>query len=439
MNVFVTVPAGPPAGSAGSAANSSASGPDAGFDDALAASDATSTTRQPKRAKTDETAPSGDRAASDDPSAQSDDVVAAAALYTKEDAPPPRGGLDLKTAAGGPASLDLAAGPGRPAPGLSPLGEPPTDPAQTAETVGGSKSASGAKPDGNGAAGLLDASASPDADPATQPSPFADEAALADAAATRRHDARTARHKNAAETDAAKSSSEPIATDKPARAPAVETPRPVQAAPSAPAPASFAATIEPPLSEPAPEPNLEIAPKAESPTRLPPGPSGVETTRATAAGLRMDAEAVAQIAQRFAHKAKDGATRFEVRLDPPELGRVDVKLDIDAEGRARAALTVERPEALSELQRNARALERALAEAGVTLERDGLSFSLSEGTEGETRDDGEESASSDNAGAQRDPSETDARARQVHIPEETVEFRAGGYAVLRRARLDVQV
>lgn len=71
-----------------------------------------------------------------------------------------------------------------------------------------------------------------------------------------------------------------------------------------------------------------------------------------------------------------GATRFQVRMDPPELGRVDVKIDMSVEGRIQAHLTVERSETLDLMMRDARSLEKALAETGLNLTKDSLTFSL---------------------------------------------------------------
>ncbi|HHG90180.1 MAG TPA: flagellar hook-length control protein FliK, partial [Devosia sp.] len=79
-----------------------------------------------------------------------------------------------------------------------------------------------------------------------------------------------------------------------------------------------------------------------------------------------------EIARNFAA----GNNRFQIRMDPPELGRIDVRLNIDENGTLRARLAVERPETLDLLQRDARALERALADIGFEGTRTNLEFSL---------------------------------------------------------------
>ncbi len=82
----------------------------------------------------------------------------------------------------------------------------------------------------------------------------------------------------------------------------------------------------------------------------------------------------AQIAQRF----NDGGRVFDIRLDPPELGRVEVRLEVGKDNSVRAVLAAERTETLAELQRSARDLERALTEAGLDVGEDALSFSLTD-------------------------------------------------------------
>ncbi|MDB5558449.1 MAG: flagellar hook-length control protein, partial [Enterovirga sp.] len=81
-------------------------------------------------------------------------------------------------------------------------------------------------------------------------------------------------------------------------------------------------------------------------------------------------------------KALDGTNSFEIRLSPDELGRVDVKLDIDQSGEVRAHLIVERPEALALLTRDRAQLERAFEQAGLRPAQDGIAMSLRDGTSG---------------------------------------------------------
>jgi flagellar hook-length control protein FliK len=104
-----------------------------------------------------------------------------------------------------------------------------------------------------------------------------------------------------------------------------------------------------------------------------------------------------EIAARF----QAGTNRFEIRLDPPELGRIDVRLNVDRQGNVTSHLVVERSDTLDLLRRDAPQLERALQDAGLKTGSDGLQFSL--------RDQG--FAQNPNAGAN-----TPARFARIVVP-----------------------
>ena len=91
---------------------------------------------------------------------------------------------------------------------------------------------------------------------------------------------------------------------------------------------------------------------------------------------------VPALAVEIAAKSQSGAKQFDIRLDPPELGRVEVRLSIDATGKASAHLSADRPETLNLLQKDAPVLTRALREAGLDVSQDGLNFSLRQQADG---------------------------------------------------------
>ena len=80
----------------------------------------------------------------------------------------------------------------------------------------------------------------------------------------------------------------------------------------------------------------------------------------------------------IATKSADGIRQFDIRLDPPDLGRVQVSLTVDDSGRAQAHLVVDKPQTLELLQNDAGNLNRALTDAGLNLPNNGLNFSLRE-------------------------------------------------------------
>jgi chemotaxis protein MotD len=85
---------------------------------------------------------------------------------------------------------------------------------------------------------------------------------------------------------------------------------------------------------------------------------------------------IAGLAVEIAARAQSGSNRFEIRLDPPDLGRIDVRLDIDRDGHVTSRLMVEKPETLDLLRRDAPELERALQQAGLKTGDSGLQFAL---------------------------------------------------------------
>lgn len=101
----------------------------------------------------------------------------------------------------------------------------------------------------------------------------------------------------------------------------------------------------------------------------------------TPLNMRLAAGQVPAIAQLIAKRFGDGGRSFDIRLDPAELGRVHVRLEIGADRSVQAMMMAEKPEALNELQRHVRELERALAEAGLDLGEAGIGFALFDGSQ----------------------------------------------------------
>ncbi len=95
-----------------------------------------------------------------------------------------------------------------------------------------------------------------------------------------------------------------------------------------------------------------------------------------------------QIAFELARQTTEGNTRFQIRLDPAELGRIDVQLDIDPSGQVNARLVVEKSETLDLMQRDQRGLEKALHQAGLDSAKTNLEFSLKQNNGGDTQQQG---------------------------------------------------
>ena len=127
------------------------------------------------------------------------------------------------------------------------------------------------------------------------------------------------------------------------------------------------------------------------------------TTNAGAPDLGAMRAAAAPVAAQVAHeiirRTNGDNTRFELRLDPPELGKIQVQLDVSRDHKVTAVVSADSPQALSDLSRGARDLQQALQSAGLDLADDGLSFNLSNPQNGFSQPDQSNSNNNANPGA----------------------------------------
>jgi flagellar hook-length control protein FliK len=120
-------------------------------------------------------------------------------------------------------------------------------------------------------------------------------------------------------------------------------------------------SVTPPVSANSPAPST-AAPLAAAP--------------ATSSPLSPPAVPISGLAIEIAARATRDEKSFQIRLDPPELGRIDVQLNVDASGHVTTHLTVDRPETLNLLRQDASSLQRALESTGLKANSGGLEFSL---------------------------------------------------------------
>ncbi len=100
----------------------------------------------------------------------------------------------------------------------------------------------------------------------------------------------------------------------------------------------------------------------------------------------LTAKAVAtQVAVHVGKAAKAGLTRIDIALEPASLGKVEVRLDFERDGKISALFLADSREALEALRADARTLERALAEAGVKTDSASLDFGFREHGAGSDR------------------------------------------------------
>jgi len=143
-------------------------------------------------------------------------------------------------------------------------------------------------------------------------------------------------------------------------------------------------------------------------SQMPPGLGAVGEIAAgraaDAAGVRLahaaqgTQPAVRQVAVHIARAVESGSDRIRIQLNPAELGRVDVRLEVANDGRVTAVVAAEKAETLDLLRRDAHGLEKALAEAGLKADGGSLQFSL----QGEQTDQDSQAAGGPDDGAADD-------------------------------------
>lgn len=98
---------------------------------------------------------------------------------------------------------------------------------------------------------------------------------------------------------------------------------------------------------------------------------------------------IPMLAATMMRRFDSGSRQFTMRLDPPELGKVDVKMTVGADKKVRAVVSADRPEALADLIRSARDLVGALREAGLDLDDNGLTFQMNDPSGGQHQGSGD--------------------------------------------------
>ena len=93
-----------------------------------------------------------------------------------------------------------------------------------------------------------------------------------------------------------------------------------------------------------------------------------------------------------------GLDRISIQLRPEALGRVDVKMDIGKDGSASIMVIAESKDTMELLQRDAKDLLRALAEAGLKADSSDLNFNL-RGQQNQTANNNGDNSNSNNGGS----------------------------------------
>ena len=83
-----------------------------------------------------------------------------------------------------------------------------------------------------------------------------------------------------------------------------------------------------------------------------------------------------QVQVAITQAASDGLDRITIQLDPVDLGRVEIKMNVNKEGQTQIYFMVDKPETFDSLSRDARTLERSLQEAGIKADTGSMQFNL---------------------------------------------------------------
>lgn len=104
-------------------------------------------------------------------------------------------------------------------------------------------------------------------------------------------------------------------------------------------------------------------------------PQSAETHAAALVATRGAPELVAQMAAVISRKLEGRVTRFTMELNPAEMGRVDVRLSINSDGRVAAQMAFDNPAAAADMRGKADELRRQLELSGFNVASEDLSFS----------------------------------------------------------------
>jgi flagellar hook-length control protein FliK len=111
----------------------------------------------------------------------------------------------------------------------------------------------------------------------------------------------------------------------------------------------------------------------------------------------LGANNVQNIAATMMKKFQNGDKKFTMRLDPAELGKVEIELKISSDNKITAVLKTENQQALNELMKSARDLIGALNQSGFDFSEKDLTFSLNSNDFGQNQQNNQQSNQNETA------------------------------------------
>ncbi len=128
-------------------------------------------------------------------------------------------------------------------------------------------------------------------------------------------------------------------------------------------------------------PKLDVAPPpalmtAQAPAHVTQANAAIAASAPAQSNAADAAVPMTGVAFEITSKVMSGKNQFDIRLDPAELGRIHVRLDVDRDGNVVTHMIADRPDTLDMLRKDTAGLERALQDAGLKTSDNSLQFSL---------------------------------------------------------------
>lgn len=159
------------------------------------------------------------------------------------------------------------------------------------------------------------------------------------------------------------------------------------------------------------------------------------TNQTLARNLNAYIPAGEQVAVQIKKGAAEGIDKISIRLDPGNLGNVEIKMEVGHDGRLMAVIAADKPETLQMLQKDAASLEQSLRDAGLKTDQQSLSFSLRDQNQAQSGRDGQGNGG---YGRQRNRG-TDEYAETGRIDPAQVAAAQAQRAAAARGGLDIKI
>lgn len=135
-------------------------------------------------------------------------------------------------------------------------------------------------------------------------------------------------------------------------------------------------TVTPKAADLTPPTNLLTAPAATQTVQAQAVAAPTAVAAHAAAAASDAAVPISGVAFEITSKALAGKGQFDIRLDPPDLGKIHVRLEVDRDGNVITHMVADRTDTLDMLRKDTAGLERALQDAGLKTSDNSLQFSL---------------------------------------------------------------